>query len=889
MTRANAFLLAVALAIASIGIAVADRRLDEVLVGSPEGLTVRFTPEGGVAGVSDGGRDLGMSGARGGFAVREAGGTGNLLGNPGFELDEDADGVPDGWSIAEDEGRLELTRSEPFAGDRAIRVSLTRTGSSPALVTEAEVSPGTEYVLTAWIRTEGLSPVLTTTAVTPARVQVQQIGARGRHASAFAFGYTGDSPWSRHDAGFRTAPGVRRIRVRVAVQAGAGTAWFDQLKVAPLLRPGPEPVPARVEGGGDSVTLRGGVGPLEVDATARAVDTHLEVRGELVSTDRADHAAQVSFTLPVDLEDWRWGDDPRRERVIGDGTYANLSAPTAQGGSDTHAGISNIQRTSVYPFGGAADDRTALGIGVPMHEPRAFRVSATREGLTIVFDLGVSDQAGTGPRAGFSFALMRADGAWGFRALAERFARMYPRDFERRTDPGREGAWFFAPPLGSLPGNAFADFGLGLNTVALGKAPTQSWSEWGRDYVAWSNERGIYTSAYTHQWAYYDPIGPTPGEPGGYEQDVAALESSARGESILDEDPRRRREEALAALASTARDVNGRLLYEVYQGFRAYYENHDSGPEGGAWSRAVATQQIERAIEVADDAGGRLDGIHMDSTSGARRWGAVCDFDRTHWARATIPLTFSYANGEPCQLGVLSMHAQIERVSDLLRARGMILSANFNGGVDRALGWMGADRIDYFGIEQGLPDRAGGIDHVDPLALLKRTLASSRPVTSLDSRIAEGELGPEQIEARTNQALFYGIFPGAWLREENEDGQTEASWSTPANRALFASYAPLFRDLAAGGWEPVTHARCGDADVWVERFGSAPEVYLTIRNETDAPRTCALRVNVGALGFTSNPGVDVLLGPEAVPAGSDVIELGVEGGRTVVIRLEASA
>jgi hypothetical protein len=76
--------------------------------------------------------------------------------------------------------------------------------------------------------------------------------------------------------------------------------------------------------------------------------------------------------------------------------------------------------------------------------------------------------------------------------------------------------------------------------------------------------------------------------------------------------------------------------------------------------------------------------------------------------------------------------------------------------------------------------------------------------------------------------------------------------------------------------------------VWVERFGSAPTVYLTIRNETDTTRTCALRVDVRALGFTSNPGVDVLLGPEAVPVGSDVIELAVEGRRTAVIRLEAS-
>ena len=887
MTRARALLLVMALAIASVGVAVADRRLGSIEAAAPGGPAVRFAEGGGIIGVRDGGRELGLGGEPGGFAIRAVGGTGNVLHNAGFEVDQDADGVPDGWSLVAGDGDLELSAAEPFAGGRALRVSTTTRTASPALVTELVVTPATEYVLSAWIRTEGLSPLLTTTAVTPARVEVHQIGAERRHASAFAFGYTGDSAWSRHDAGFRTAPGVRRIRVRVLIEDGLGTAWFDQLKIAPLLRPGPEPVPVRVEGDPSRVTVRGNVGPLALEATARALDGHLEIRGELSTTDRRDHAAQVSFTLPVDLEGWRWGDDARRERAIEEGTYANLSAPTPQGGSDTHAGISQIQRTSAYPFGGAADDRTALGIGVPMHEPRAFRISATEDGLTITFDLGVSGEARTGPRTSFAFVLFSAEGTWGFRALAERFAAIFPEDFERRTDPAREGAWFVAPPLGSLPGRAYRDFGLGLNMIALGKAPTQSWSEWGRDHVAWSNAREIYASAYTHQWAYYDPIRPSFHGAGGYDRDVADLEGSARGETTLGEDPQRRRDEARAALASTAHDVNGRLLYEIYQRYRAYYQNHDMGPDGGAWSRAVMAEQIERAIQAASDAGGRLDGIHMDSTSGARRWGAACDFDRRHWVHATIPLTFSYANGEPCQLGILSMYAQIERVSDLVRGRGMILSANFNGGADRALGWLGADRIDYFGIEQGLPDRAGGIDHVDRLALLKRTLAASRPVTSLDSAIAEGELSPEEIESRLNQSLLYGVFPGAWLRDENEAGQTEATWSTPANRALFATYSPRFRDLAGAGWEPVTHARCEDSAVWVERFGSSPEVFLTIRNETDVGRVCALAADPGALGFTGATDVDLVLGPGTISADLAEIRVPVEARRTIVLRLRA--
>jgi hypothetical protein len=316
----------------------------------------------------------------------------------------------------------------------------------------------------------------------------------------------------------------------------------------------------------------------------------------------------------------------------------------------------------------------------------------------------------------------------------------------------------------------------------------------------------------------------------------------------------------MAARRSTARDVNGRYLYEVYREYVSFYQNHDGADPGDLdWGTTAFREQVVRARELATRAGGRLDGIHMDSTSGARRWGAVNDFDRGHWANATIPLTFSYANGRVAQLGALSMYRQIDRLAEYVRSNGMILSANFNSGPERALGWLGADRIDYFGIEQGLPDKAGGIDRVDPLAMLKRTLAYQRPVTSLDDSIGSGELTPDETRDRLLQSLFYGIHPGVWVREENEDGQTEPAWSTEANRRLFGGLSPVFRRLSAAGWEPVTRARSSNPHVWVERYGDR---FLTLRNETDEVQTFGLSLEAP---FTGRSAVELFTGLELQP------------------------
>jgi len=78
-------------------------------------------------------------------------------------------------------------------------------------------------------------------------------------------------------------------------------------------------------------------------------------------------------------------------------------------------------------------------------------------------------------------------------------------------------------------------------------------------------------------------------------------------------------------------------------------------------------------------------------------------------------------------------------------------------------------------------------------------------------------------------------------------------WQNPKwynrDRPLFKKYLPLIRLAAEAGWQPVPHAECDNAGIWVERFGpdARGTVYLTLFNDTAQRRTGTLSVDAAAL------------------------------------------
>jgi hypothetical protein len=850
-----------------------------VPAASGPSLRLTFGSDGAVEGVRAGAGAVPSGGVTGGFAVRTAGGGANLLSDPGFE---EGAAAPSDWSIeappAGTEGGAEpaVDAGEAHGGTRSVRIDSPSRGTSSALVQEVAVDPGTEYVLSAWIKGRDIRPAVPTAVReptdphSPVRVDVEPVGggpgaeaARESAGAAVrtAYGYTGTSGWSRQFVGVRTGTDVRRVRVVVHLVDGSGVAWFDDVSLSRLFpddwtavrgrTASPAGMPAEFEGdaAGTDLSVRARI------ATSGSV---VRVDGDVASTAPGDRAVQVRFALPVDATGWRWGDFARSEEVIEPGRgYAYLTT-------------SSEQQTSRYPYGEISGPQVGLALGIPLSDPRIFRVRyGPGIGLSIEFDLGLSSRAASlGPGASFSFVAFAFDPAWGFRAATQAYYDLFPDAFAVRMPPSCQGAWFVAPPVYGLDPAAM---GLGLDMVALGKAPSQRFDTWGTAYLRWDNAQGVAATAYNHHWAFYQPRPASAGVPAPA-QAQASLAAVARSPAD-GSGGERLREEARAAIASASRDVNGRPYYEVYRDYLAWYQNLDPLP-GLDWTSTVRTEQMDRALRLAAGSGGRLAGIHLDSTSGMRRWGAADDYDPRHWAAATMPLTFSYDSGLPAERGIFPMYGDVVRTADFVHARDMLLSANFNGDEVRALSFVGADRIDYFGLEQGLDDRATPEMSVDQFAMLKRTMADRRPVSTLDQRAGQGALSLAEVDRRLQENLFYGIFMGAWDGAAEADGRAgTATWTAAPYRALWARYAPWFEQLATAGWEPVTDATSSNATVWVERFGSGSGgvVYLTLHNATGEGQRTAVTVDLDALGLP--PGmaaVEEITGARIAVTGSSV-------------------
>jgi len=160
--------------------------------------------------------------------------------NPGFELDADSDGVPDGWFSNRGMG----SGGCPVTVDRTVKkegLCSARLGSARPtcgwLTQELRVEPGAVYRASAWVRTEKLSlsggqrgAFRACFAVRPV---VQAVLGRGRQRA-------GTTEWAEEVVDFiapRDGKAVLWCFFAGRV-AGSGSVWFDDVQVVRLAPPG---------------------------------------------------------------------------------------------------------------------------------------------------------------------------------------------------------------------------------------------------------------------------------------------------------------------------------------------------------------------------------------------------------------------------------------------------------------------------------------------------------------------------------------------------------------------------------------------------------------------------------------------------------------------------
>jgi len=285
----------------------------------------------------------------------------------------------------------------------------------------------------------------------------------------------------------------------------------------------------RVADGG--ATLKGGVESLaiELEAELRAERDHIRVDGLVSSTRAEDRALSFYFVLPFRASGGRWYDDVRTERAI---------EPNTRYQHTTYVGAGTNQQMSPYPLSCVATPDRALCLGIPMDEPRLFRLgydSAWHEHY-LAFDFGLASEPKRFPnRATFSFLIYQSDPTWGFRAALKEYYEIFPQFFEKRVP--REGLWM-----------AFTD----ISTVQQHEDFHFAFHE-GNNNVPWDDDHDILTFVYTEPMTNWMSMPGT--APRTYEGAMAQLEQDLASASKY------RREQSITTRLSGVRTPDGR--YDV--------------------------------------------------------------------------------------------------------------------------------------------------------------------------------------------------------------------------------------------------------------------------------------------------------------------------------------
>lgn len=170
----------------------------------------------------------------------------NLVANPGFELDADGNGVPDGWSFAWERTRSgdgpELGRQEPdwgwddrivHGGARSVRVGAERAIDDGLWNQDGIALPvGVRiFRLSAWLRIANADGGAANVAAVYLAEDGTWLGADYEAIVASA-----DTEWRRFVALLAPPEGARKLRLRLwtnFARRGPITAWYDDISVEP--------------------------------------------------------------------------------------------------------------------------------------------------------------------------------------------------------------------------------------------------------------------------------------------------------------------------------------------------------------------------------------------------------------------------------------------------------------------------------------------------------------------------------------------------------------------------------------------------------------------------------------------------------------------------------
>ncbi|NOZ23001.1 MAG: LamG domain-containing protein [Planctomycetes bacterium] len=470
-----------------------------------------------------------------------------------------------------------------------------------------------------------------------------------------------------------------------------------------------------------------------------------------------------------------------------------------------------------------------------------FQYDTTTDEVQLVIAYGLSvhpKDPNLKSRAPFRLVLYRTDDEWGFREAAARYHRLSPALFKRPTD--RFGFWYGAGPYRDYRGldgeYAYLEVHEGRLYPRHFLKDRAAWEEWKErltDYFPRHADMGILVLPYRHFYhcslhVRGDMDGTLPHMPKTYDEAMAMLRTlpipfgNGYGHhlrEVIDSSTMRRRDGRLDVKLSAddACAPTGRLIFRTSISPTLYDDKPDV--------MTNARMEMEFAKDLLKSFP-QVGGIYYDAGAG----GGGVTYSPDHLRYAHSPL----APGP----GVARIAGKYEFgrwMGKFLHKHGKIDFVNGGAGMTCAQVWHELP-FDCIGVEW--PPVVGG----ERTLRFLRTVAGQKPVSFLKIQLA-GDV--ESIyPTYVGKLGVYGVFPPPAVLRTG----TRSRAATAAE--LAAPYAKLLQKMYLAGWQPVTHARCSDVRLLVERFGPADgRVYFAIFNPALSPIDAALTMDAKGLGL----------------------------------------
>jgi len=665
---------------------------------------------------------------------------------------------------------------------------------------------------------------------------------------------------------------------------GAVRAVRDRSRGLPLAGPGgfsvEECVPpkarevdhGRVEGKvvrrGQRLSFSGGIeaAGLELNASIKA-GPYVEIAGEVKDLTGRDRALRVRFTLPVRLRGWKWENTAATSRRVEKGkTYPSRKNDflylgiKEEGFADEMHDVLPI-RVNKLPFSCVSRGDSGLALGLPVHEPRVFLISADENGYHITFSLGVTPITKKFPSgASFKLILYKADPEWGIRSAADRFHSFFASMYRVRLNKHGHCA---SMTRANVPDK---------DLKALGYAFQENDYQWTNGElpknVADAVERNDLTAFHWRgPWYWFHEA------PGDITRDAqlallkAQAEGRARGAHGINNQLCGCPDSLSARAAYNSAVINheGKLerVFFAYPSYSCWLMPMYMDPDLPKPNRATLALDWQfRYRKLWKKKGFRGPrGVAYDAFgdfSGLRR----LNFRRDHIAVSKVPATFDPESGQICLIKMFGDWSWARRHAKLVHGDGGHIMVNAN--LEYGMMFCGS----YFDVifrENSIADND------EERLSVQRMLLGSKPVC-----LAGGHWQPQRPAPwakMAERALLFGMAPGGCKHEEAQKRN-----------------APVLRKIASAGWQNIPYARAKGA--WVERFGKkAGRLFFAVRNPGSEKLKTTVEVDAGALGLAAGKcEVSELFSGEirkATARGSSLrVLVEVDAGRTIVLALK---